>query len=222
MSDQEITDVVAWLAAQRSKPRASRIPRRRGPAARGVPTMSNDSQFQPPRLLTKIGHRSSTASWRRALAVPDRAVPPVAGHARARRAAICPGCRWVGLEQFPAGETRLATFRNPVRDADATARPPTSPAGCGASMASSSRSSPSIARTSAARSAGSRSPACSCVRATAAPTTATARARPDRRSAGCSSIPTRSRTASSPFKAGEAAHAGSPTASLRHGKPPCA
>jgi len=57
---------------------------------------------------------------------------------------------WVPLgpvSGFPTGETRFATFRNPVV-APPTARPRRSPAGCATSTAGSSRSSRSIARTS--------------------------------------------------------------------------
>ena len=80
------------------------------------------------------------------------------------------------------------------------ARPWTLPAGCGESQATSSRSLPSTAHISAVRCAGFRNPVCSCVRATAARTTATARAPRDRRSADCSNIRTRLRTACSRFK----------------------
>src|SRR5437667_158183 len=73
------------------------------------------------------------------------------------------------------------------------ARPRRSRAGCVVSLARSSRSSRSTARTSGAPSVGSRNRTCSCARVTVAPTTRTARAPPDRRTAACSNIPTRSK-----------------------------
>ena len=76
----------------------------------------------------------------------------------------------------------IRTSRRPM------ARRRTPPAGCAASKANNSRCLRSIARTWAVRSAGSHNPGCSCVRATAALTIATARALRDRRSAGSSNI----------------------------------
>src|SRR5207249_9721685 len=65
--------------------------------------------------------------------------------------------------------------------------------GCGGSREKSFRSLPSIAPISAARCGGSRSPACSCVPATAARFTKTARTRPDHRRAGCTNTTTKLR-----------------------------
>src|SRR6266481_414975 len=76
----------------------------------------------------------------------------------------------------------------------------TLPAGCGALQVRSSRSLPSTALISDARSAGSPNLGYSCVPVTVELTTVTARARQDRRSAGCSNIPTKLRTAWSPFR----------------------
>ena len=107
--------------------------------------------------------------------------------------------RWVSLgqlDEFPEGQTRLATFQNPISTSTGTATPITFRAGCAASRASSSRCSRSIAPTSDARCAGSRNPACSCAPATAACTTRTARTPPVRRRADCLSTSTRLRTAS--------------------------
>ena len=98
-----------------------------------------------------------------------------------------------GLEQFPAGQTRLATYRNPVV-IPGTAKPATLLAGCGMSTIRPSRFSPSIARTSDARCAGSRNRACSCVPATAARTTRTGPVLQDLPSADYSSTTTRLRT----------------------------
>ena len=94
------------------------------------------------------------------------------------------------LDQYPAGETRLATFRNPdVAPWDGK----TADSACWVRRidASISRSSPSIVRISAVRCAGSRSPACSCVRATAAPIMKTAPARPALPNAASSNTRTR-------------------------------
>jgi hypothetical protein len=123
---------------------------------------------------------------------------------------------WVSLgrvREFPEGETRLATFRNPY--VMPTARPPTRPAGSGGSRASSSRSLPSTARIWDVRSAGSRSRASSCVRATAVPTTATARVPRGRQSAGCSNIRSRFKTARSPFTPESCPHQVPPPLRLR-------
>ena len=67
---------------------------------------------------------------------------------------------WVSLgnlEQFPSGQTRLATYRNPVVN-PRTAIPQISPAGFAMWTGKISRSSPSTARTSDARFAGFRNP----------------------------------------------------------------
>src|SRR5258706_16317310 len=74
-------------------------------------------------------------------------------------------------------------------------RPWTLPAGCGVLQARSSRSLPSTALISGAPSAGSPNPGYSCALVTVELTTVTARAHQDRRSAGCSNIPTKLRTA---------------------------
>ena len=98
---------------------------------------------------------------------------------------------WVGLGppgQFPLNETRLATFDNPLRqpwDGMAAIRASTSATWVRTTRSrNSSWSSPSTAPTWAARCPGSRSRACSCVRATAASITRTASAPRDRRRAG--------------------------------------
>src|SRR5438132_9377956 len=77
-----------------------------------------------------------------------------------------------GLEQFQLarlGSPLIATLWS----IPGTAKPATLLAGCGMSTIRPSRFSPSIARTSDARCAGSRNRACSCVPATAARTTRT-------------------------------------------------
>src|SRR5258708_16988611 len=79
-------------------------------------------------------------------------------------------------------------------------RPWTLPAGCGVLQVRSSRSLPSTALISGARFAGSPNLGYSCVPVTVELTTVTARARQDRRSAGCSNTPTKLRTAWSPFR----------------------
>jgi hypothetical protein len=101
---------------------------------------------------------------------------------------------WVALgsvDQFPLAKpaSRPIDTRASTRG---TARRGTSPAGYAASMTTRSRSSRPTAPTWAVRFAGSRSLACSCARATAAPTTPTVRARRALRSAHCSSTPIRS------------------------------
>ncbi len=103
---------------------------------------------------------------------------------------------WVSLgpvSHFPEGETRLATFRNPLvmpTDGKTWIRH----AGCGTSAATNSRSSPSTARTWAVQSAGFRNPVCSCARVMAGHTIATARAHRGRPNAVYSSIRTKWRT----------------------------
>jgi len=96
---------------------------------------------------------------------------------------------WVPLgsvNEFPEGETRLATFRNP--NVTPTARLSKRHAGCGASRAITSRYLLSTARTLVARCAGFRSPACLCALATAEPTTVMARVPRVRQNAASSNI----------------------------------
>jgi hypothetical protein len=101
--------------------------------------------------------------------------------------------RWIPLgtlDQFPTGETRLATFRNPVSnrsDGDTAELP----CWCATSMGASSRFSRSIALTSAVPCGGFRSPTYLCVRVTAVRITKKARARRDRLSEDCSNIRSR-------------------------------
>ena len=105
---------------------------------------------------------------------------------------------WISLgaiDQFPAGETRLATIRIPS-PIPGMGRRPRLPAGCAASTRKIFRSSPSTARTWAAQSAGSRNRACSCAPATAAPITPTDREPRDRPSADSSSTNTKLRATS--------------------------
>ncbi len=134
---------------------------------------------------------------------------------------------WVSLgpvDAFPAGETRLAFYKNPSADPwDGQ----TDNVACYVRHegAINSRSSPSTARTSAARCAGFRSRSFSCVPATAASTMPTARALRDRPSAdsslttgrwfpaSCASTPARCRR----FRT----QLGSSTSLLRHGDCPC-
>src|SRR5262249_7720135 len=109
---------------------------------------------------------------------------------------------WVSLGPiggFPEGETRLGPVRHQLvmPGCRQTARQWTLLAGCGASKAIDSRFSRLTARTWAARYAGFPSPACSCVHVTAERTIAMAHAPRDRRSAGFSSIRTKSRTVTS-------------------------
>jgi hypothetical protein len=99
---------------------------------------------------------------------------------------------WVSLgsvSQFPEGETRLATFRNPyVTPTDG--KTADTAFGYGASKHSNSRFSPLIARISAAPCVGFHSPGCSCARVTAVRITRMAHAPPARRNVDCSSIRT--------------------------------
>jgi hypothetical protein len=81
---------------------------------------------------------------------------------------------WISLgpiDQFPAGETRLATYRNPVANITdgETANIPSWDARC----------------------VGSRNPDCSCARATAELITRMARAHPARQSVACSNTGSR-------------------------------
>ena len=113
------------------------------------------------------------------------------GDARSR-----PGSAWVRSRASPRGRRAWPSTR--TRSAwPGTGRRRTSRAGCAGSTASSSRSSRSTARISAARCDGSPSRGSSCVRATAASTTRTARAPRARRRGDCSSTSTRSATGSS-------------------------
>ena len=96
------------------------------------------------------------------------------------------------LDTFPAGETRLATYRNPMVNAW-TGRRRTSPAGCAMLMERSSRCLPSIVRIWDVRFAGSRNRIYSCVRAMAARITRMAPAPPALPSEACSNIPTKLR-----------------------------
>ena len=96
-----------------------------------------------------------------------------------------------GLEQFPGGRDAARDLSKSSRQCLRTAKPRIFPAGCDTWMVRSSRCSPSIARIWDARFAGSRSRACSCVRATAALTIRTDRAPPGLPSAACSSTATK-------------------------------
>src|SRR5208283_4107933 len=80
------------------------------------------------------------------------------------------------------------------------ARPWTLPAGSGALLAINSRSLPSTAHISAARSAGFSNPVYLCALVTAERTTVMARARRGHRNEACSNIPTKLRTAWSQFR----------------------
>ena len=137
------------------------------------------------------------------LAVPIVRLSPLAGDSRAEAEDIE---SWLSL-----GATRSVSGRpdppgdvsQPRRESAGTGRPRISRAGCATSTARSSRYLPSTARTWAARCAGSRSPACSCVRATAASITRMVRARPGLRRAGCSSITYKVEDGNLLIKAGE-------------------
>jgi hypothetical protein len=89
-----------------------------------------------------------------------------------------------GLEQFPAGQTRLATYRNPR----------TSRAGFGTSTVRLSRFLPSTARTLDARFAGFPSRASLCALVTEVLITRMDRAPQDLQNADCFSTTTKSKT----------------------------
>jgi hypothetical protein len=101
---------------------------------------------------------------------------------------------WVPLgriDEFPEGETRLATFRNPnVMPTDGK----TVDTACWVRRVAGEKFQV-FAIISGARSAGFPNLGYSCVLVTVELTTVTAGGRQDRRSAGCSNIPTKLRTA---------------------------
>ena len=130
---------------------------------------------------------------------------------RERKSGYESGCRSAPSISFPAGQTRLATYRNPNRE-PSMGKPRIFPAGSAISTARSSRYLRSIARTSAVRCAGFRNRVCSCVRATAAFTTPMARAPPGRRSAACSNTATRCEQGNLLIQAGEMPTTGAPSA----------
>ena len=120
------------------------------------------------------------------------------------------------LEKFPAGETRLATYRNPVV-VRGTGKQQISRAGFEMSMGRNSRSLRSIAHTLAARFAGFRSRAYSCAHAMGAPTTRMVRAPRALRCVDCLSTPTRSWMESSSSRPGNCRHRGRPRIVCRGG-----
>ena len=109
---------------------------------------------------------------------------------------------WVPLgrvSEFPEGETRLATFRNPyVMPTDGK----TVDIACWVRRIEGQRFQVFAVNCAhlGCQSVGFPSPVCSCARATAELITATARARRGRRSAACSNINTRCRTVWLRFK----------------------
>ena len=156
--------------------RATRAPSRRASHARRSP-----HRLAP---LAAVQSRHRAQRPRRPCARRSRV--PLSARALEERREL----RLLGLAR-PAG--RISRRRNAprvlqesIRRIHGTARPTTSPATCAARAAISSRSSPSTARTSAARCAGFRSRSFSCVPATAASTTLTVRAPPVRPSAASS------------------------------------
>ncbi len=112
MSAQEVSDVVAWLAAQRPQFPGQPYPNPSGGLRDESNSMSTSTESSRRELLAKVGllfNGSSARFW------PCRScvilLSPVT---RGRK----PGYEsWLSLgelEQFPAGQTRLATYRNPV------------------------------------------------------------------------------------------------------------
>ena len=214
MSAQEISDVVAWLAAQRPQfPGTNQTRTRPGGQPRGNYHESANDGLSRRAMLVKIG---TVLQWHRRCdsGGADRAVSPVAGDARAERRisslAVTRRARAVSCRPDPPGHVPQSRRRS-----GGMGRPPISPAGCETSMARISRSSPSIARTSDARCAGSRSRTFSCVRATAASITRMVRTRPGLRRAGCFSTSYKIEDGKLFIKAGEMPTTGSPTATIK-------
>ena len=109
---------------------------------------------------------------------------------------------WVPLGpviQFPEGETRMATFRNPyVTPTDGKTVDTACWVRCVQGI--NSRFSPSTVPISVVQFDGFSNPNCLCVLVMAALITRTARVLRVRRNAGCSNIPTKCRTVSSPSR----------------------
>ena len=114
MSPQEISDVVAWLAAQRPRFPAEPFPN----AVRGFRNASNSMTTSTGSsrraLLAKLGLLFNGIVGA-ILAVPilRYLMSPVT---RGRKPGYESWLSLGGLEQFPVGQTRLATFRNPIAD----------------------------------------------------------------------------------------------------------
>src|SRR5260370_25605354 len=110
MSDQEVTDVVAWLARGGVSARGSHTLLRITPSSRSL-KMSNENMLSRRGLFMKIGMLFN-GLVAIALAFPIvrfllSSVTRSRGHAY---------LSWVTLgrvSEFPEGETRLATFQNP-------------------------------------------------------------------------------------------------------------
>ena len=114
MSPQDITDVVAWLAAQR--PRISGRTLTRAPplgSASSSNSMTTSTGSSRRALLAKLGLLFNGVVGA-ILAVPIFRYIAFTCYSRGK-----PGYEsWLtlgGLEQFPVGQTRLAAFRNPDR-----------------------------------------------------------------------------------------------------------
>ena len=74
--------------------------------------MSNENTLSRRGLFMKMGILFNGLGGDRACRA-DRAVSSVFDHARTRERLTFPGCLSVSVSEFPEGETRLATFRNP-------------------------------------------------------------------------------------------------------------
>jgi len=96
------------------------------------------------------------------------------------------------LNQFPAGQTRFATYRNPIVN-PLTERPQTLRAGCATWMARPFKSLRSTARIWVVQFDGFPNRICSCVPVMVVPITKTVLEPPDLRSADCSNFTTRLR-----------------------------
>ena len=185
MSDQEVTDVVAWLASMRAQ-----TPGQPYAASNSRSTRSNDDVKRndtfPPRAVREVGNSLQRIGGDR-VGRTDRTISSLFDYARTRERLPFLGAARP-RQRLPGRRDAAGYFPQSVRDADRRQDRRTRPAGCAASKAINSRSSPSTARTSVVRFAGFRNPDSSCARATAELTTATARAPPDRRSAVSSNI----------------------------------
>ena len=117
----------------------------------------------------------------------DRALSSFARDPRAEGRVTKAGSRSDPIDQFPSGQTRLATYRNPVANAS-DGETADIPCWVRNVDGNTSRYSRSIARTWAVPCDGFRNRDCSCARAMAGFTTRTARAHPVRRSGACSNI----------------------------------
>ena len=187
LTAQKVADVVAWLVARRAHFPAS-------PTREGRDNGWSDASRTRAGLEAQLPLRTRLAL--NAVAAALFAIPVVGTLSPVRRFTWLAWIRSVRWRRSPRTRRGWRPIQNPfVEPWDGE----TAKVACWVrrSRGDSSRCSPSTARTSAARCAGSRSRGCSCARATAASTTPTAARLRAAAARLCSSTSTRSRTASS-------------------------